>query len=323
MYFVLLPQPAAFATVRLDAYDFIADSDDDNSDDETQDQQNRPLASSSRVPDTVNSGETHLSLTDKLRLLKPLLIPFCLPLFSVYFAEYTINQGKWRALQRIQYPESQADFPPNRRSVARADLSGAGPSELAGVGAVDQEVRWELDHTRLVQPALTTVLNHSLRDYYPLYQLIYQTFVFISRSSLSLFHLPPLPMSLLPVPSLIQLSLLAITSLESATGFISTSLGDSTTTWIVFALISLEGLCGGSAYVNAYYHLGQQMDDEDDHVGTAKDSKKVAQEREFRIASVGVFDTLGILMAAGSASFLEPRLCRAQQERGKTLCIGL
>lgn len=163
-----------------------------------------------------------------------------------------------------------------------------------------------------------------MRDYYPLYQLVYQTFVFISRSSLSLFHLPPLPMSLLPVPSLVQLGLLAITSLESATGFISSSLGDGATTWIVLGLISVEGLCGGSAYVNAYYHLGQQMDDEDDHLGgTAKDSVRVAQEREFRIASVGVFDTLGILMAAGAASFLEPRLCRAQQDRGKALCIGL
>lgn len=170
---------------------------------------------------------------------------------------------------------------------------------------------------------LLSIVIKSLRDYYPLYQLIYQTFVFISRSSLSLFHLPPLPMSLLPVPSLIQLGLLALTSLESATSFISSSLGDGATTWLVLGLISLEGLCGGSAYVNAYYHLGQQMDDEDDHLGRVKDSSRVAQEREFRIASVGVFDTLGILLAAGAASFLEPRLCRAQQDRGKTLCIGL
>jgi battenin len=173
---------------------------------------------------------------------------------------------------------------------------------------------------------ILSLVIKSLRDYYPLYQLIYQTFVFISRSSLSLFHLPPLPMTLLPVPSLVQLGLLATTLLESATGFISSSLGDTATTWLVLGLISLEGLCGGSAYVNAYYHLGQQMDDEDQdgrRLGHAKDSQRVAQEREFRIASVGVFDTLGILLAAGAASVLEPRLCRAQQDRGKTLCIGL
>jgi len=90
-------------------------------------------------------------------------------------------------------------------------------------------------------------------------------------------------MSLLPVPSLIQLGLLAVTSLESAAGLISSRLGDEPTIWLVFGLISLEGLCGGSAYVNAYYHLGQQMDDEDDHLGSNKDAHRVAQEREFRM----------------------------------------
>lgn len=98
VYFLLLPQPAAFATVRLDAYDFITDSDDDNSDDGTQHQHTTPLASSSRTSSTSETVSVHLSLRDKLVLLRPLLIPFCLPLFSVYFAEYTINQGEWRVI---------------------------------------------------------------------------------------------------------------------------------------------------------------------------------------------------------------------------------
>lgn len=94
VYFLLLPQPAAFATVRLDAYDFIADSDDDESDNGNDQHLTTPLASTSRVPSLASTETVHLSLADKLALLKPLLIPFCLPLFSVYFAEYTINQGR-------------------------------------------------------------------------------------------------------------------------------------------------------------------------------------------------------------------------------------
>lgn len=154
------------------------------------------------------------------------------------------------------------------------------------------------------------------------WQLVYQSFVFVSRSSLSILHLPPLPLVILPLPTVIQLGLLAITSLESATGMISLALGDAATTWIVALLISLEGLCGGAAYVNAFYHLGQEMDDEGE-VLDGKNPMRRVQEREFRIASVGVFDTLGILLASGTASLLEPKLCAVQQARGKMLCKGL
>lgn len=146
--------------------------------------------------------------------------------------------------------------------------------------------------------------------------------MFISRSSLSIFHLPPIPIALLPLPTLAQLCLLAITSLESATGFLSLPLGESTATWLVLMLVSLEGLCGGAAYVNAFYHLGQEADD-DETLGDGKDSVRRAQEREFKIASVGLADTLGILVASVVGSALEPRLCRAQQDRGKSLCVGL
>ncbi|KAI9509166.1 batten's disease protein Cln3 [Russula earlei] len=44
---------------------------------------------------------------------------------------------------------------------------------------------------------------HSIRDYYPLWQLVYQSTVFLSRSSLSL-GLPALPTRALPIPSIIQ-----------------------------------------------------------------------------------------------------------------------
>ena len=106
VYFLLLPQPAAFATVRLDAYDFIAESDEGSSDDGNQDQQHTSFVSTSQVSAGIATEGIHFSLSDKLALLKPLLIPFCLPLFSVYFAEYTINQGQFAHQFLIFYGEA-------------------------------------------------------------------------------------------------------------------------------------------------------------------------------------------------------------------------
>ena len=183
-------------------------------------------------------------------------------------------------------------------------------------------------------PFLAAIIK-TLRDYYPLglslspihspdpprrlWQLVYQTFVFLSRSSLSIFHLPPLPRSLLPLPTLVQLCLLFLTSYEASTGVLSTHFGENGAIVIVFFLISLEGLSGGLAYVNVFYRLG--LDDEEE--GEGKDKGRREREREFRIASVGFADTLGILVASGVASALEPWLCRLQVERGRTFCKEL
>lgn len=189
-------------------------------------------------------------------------------------------------------------------------------------------------------PFLSLIIK-SLRDYYPcvamtsraqtrltlarcrLWQLVYQTFVFLSRSSLSLLHLPPIPIRYLPLPTLFQLLLLLITSLESATGFLSRALGENGAIYATFFFISCEGLAGGSAYVNCFYHLGSEGDEDDGGLGEAKDPVRAGQEREFRIASVGFADTLGILMASLVASALEPALCSAQVARGRTLCKQL
>ncbi len=108
VYFLLLPQPAAFATVRLDAYDFIADSDEENSDDGIADHSSTPFASTSQAAAAMAGESVHLSLTDKLALLKPLLVPFCLPLFSVYFAEYTINQGESNRIISMRCPATDS-----------------------------------------------------------------------------------------------------------------------------------------------------------------------------------------------------------------------
>ncbi|POV99349.1 hypothetical protein PSHT_13579 [Puccinia striiformis] len=42
---------------------------------------------------TIVPVHKQLSFKDKIRLAKPLLMPYMLPLFAVYFAEYTINTG--------------------------------------------------------------------------------------------------------------------------------------------------------------------------------------------------------------------------------------
>lgn len=145
---------------------------------------------------------------------------------------------------------------------------------------------------------------HSIRDYYPLWQLVYQSTVFLSRSSLSL-GLPALPTRAIPIPSVIQGLLLFILSSESALGYFPDALAPG----LVFCLISIEGICGGLSYVNAYFRAGQEP---------AK-----AQERAFKMGAIGLADSLGILTASLVAMPTEVALCRAQVGRGRSLCREL
>ncbi|KAG6827711.1 hypothetical protein H0H92_010684 [Tricholoma furcatifolium] len=161
-------------------------------------------------------------------------------------------------------------------------------------------------------------LIHTIRDYYPLWQLVYQTTVFLSRSSISL-GIPPLPARLLSLPAFIQGFILAILAFESAVGIYS--LDDETASIVtVFLLISLEGICGGLAYVNVFYRVNQERSD-DPHAD--EDAERTKQEREFKIGSIGFADSLGILFAAVVAVPTEVALCRTQIARGKLLCQGL
>lgn len=173
-------------------------------------------------------------------------------------------------------------------------------------------------------PVLGRIVS-SLRDYYPLWQLIYQAFVFLSRSSISL-GLPALPTALLPAPAVIQAVIMTTLALESSTGFLSGASPESTTQGFVLPilmfLIAVEGICGGLAYVNVFYRVGQdgaRAADRDD-----LPSRELArQEQEFRIGSIGFADSSGILIASLIAMPTEVSLCRAQVGRGKLLCREL
>jgi battenin len=124
-----------------------------------------------------------------------------------------------------------------------------------------------------------------------------QTFVFLSRSSLSL-GLPPVPRRLLPLPSIVQFSVLSLLTLQSSRFIFSSSAytppnpppeyGVDRSITFAFLLMCLEGLCGGSAYVNTFYHVGREGDtDQGDEDVRSK------MEREFRIGAVGAADSTG------------------------------
>ncbi|KAI0667306.1 batten's disease protein Cln3 [Trametes maxima] len=159
---------------------------------------------------------------------------------------------------------------------------------------------------------------HSIRDYYPLWQLVYQSTVFLSRSSISL-GLPPLPGRLLSLPAIVQGVILTTLSLESAVGLFGDAYAGLSFAF-VFLLISIEGICGGLAYVNVFYRVNQEKHDT---TTTTADAERAKQEREFRIGSIGLADSAGILMASLLAVPTEIELCRAQVARGKVFCQSL
>ncbi|KAJ7216500.1 batten's disease protein Cln3 [Mycena pura] len=132
-------------------------------------------------------------------------------------------------------------------------------------------------------PFLSKVI-HSVRDYYPLWQLVYQTTVFLSRSSISL-GVPALPTRLISLPAIIQA--------------------------IIFLTLTFD--------VNVFYRINQDPPSP----LTAHDIERTRQEREFKIGSVGFADSSGILFASIFAVPMEVTLCRQQVSRGKLLCKGL
>lgn len=72
--------------------------------------------------------------------------------------------------------------------------------------------------------------------------------------------------------------------------------------------------------VNVFYRVNQEKHESDGH---GADPERTRQEREFRIGSIGLADSAGILMASLLAVPTEMGLCRVQVSRGKTFCQQL
>ncbi|PLW44227.1 hypothetical protein PCASD_03823 [Puccinia coronata f. sp. avenae] len=178
-------------------------------------------ASSDQAPMLPPLKPSELTFPEKLRLARPLLIPYMLPLFAVYFA------GIYSAL----IPQSRL------------------PSST-------------------LHPGLNRILSSHLSS--NLTRLL----------SLLAADVPNLCVFLalldgdIPVPG---------AATETDPFAESTADGDPWIYMLVFAVISLEGVCGGLAYVSAYYWLGM-------------DGHNLDQEKEFRIACVGFADTFGSVL---------------------------
>ncbi|KAH9848813.1 batten's disease protein Cln3 [Lenzites betulinus] len=230
------------------------------------------------VPEVAVKAHVALSLQDKWRLAKPMLAKYMLPLFCVYLLKGI----------KFEYTINQ----------------GISPTLVYPVPT--RETHW-----------IMSLLIHSMRDYYPLWQLVYQSTVFLSRSSISL-GLPPLPGRLLPLPAIVQGVILCTLAYESAAGIFGDAHAGISFA-LVFLLICVEGVCGGLAYVNVFYRVNQERYDG----GAGADAERAKQEREFRIGSIGLADSTGILLASLLAVPTEIGLCRAQVARGKVFCQSL
>lgn len=116
--------------------------------------------------------------------------------------------------------------------------------------------------------------------------------------------LPPIPRRLLPLPTIIQFFVLVLLSLQSRSFIFSTpeytppapepKTGVDRSITAVFLLTCLEGLCGGSAYVNTFYHVGHEGGEDDEGGdGSSAEEAKRKMEREFRIGATGAADSTG------------------------------
>ena len=215
-----------------------------------------------------------------MQLLRPLVVRYMIPLCLVYIEEYVINSVRFSHLSR-----HQAESPPGRSANTRIPATHHWP--LVQPLQVSEGLLPLLESFLFVSPPQLHDIADSRTD---------QTFVFLSRSSLSI-GLPPLPRYLLPLPSIIQFFVLALLSLQSSRFLFSSpaytppaippTTGSDRTITIVFLLMCLEGLCGGSAYVNTFYHVGREGDQ-----GTREDVK-TKMEKEFRIGATGAADSCG------------------------------
>jgi battenin len=151
-----------------------------------------------------------------------------------------------------------------------------------------------------VSPTLLFALPSSpfseFRAFYPFYNFLYQTGVFIARSSS-----PFVRIHALYVPSLLQVANLLILTSHALYDWIPN-------VYIVFVIIFWEGLLGGFVYINTFAEIMDTVP---------------KQEREFSLGATSVSDSGGICIASFLSMALEVFLCNWQVERGRDWCKQL
>jgi battenin len=198
------------------------------------------ITSSSTNP----SSQTWQRFKSNLRRTRSLFFPYMLPLFLVYVAEYTINQG---VAPTLLFPLDSSPF-------------------------------------------------HQYRSFYPTYNAIYQTGVFISRTSIAFLrvrHLYTL--------SILQLFNLLLLTLHALFDFLPN-------VWLVFTIIFWEGLLGGLVYANAFAEISDNVP---------------ARDREFSLGATTASDSAGICIAGFLSITFEIWLCRWQIRHGRNYCTKI
>ncbi|ERE78625.1 battenin-like protein [Cricetulus griseus] len=126
-----------------------------------------------------------------------------------------------------------------------------------------------------------TSLSHSQQ--YRWYQMLYQTGVFVSRSSLYCCRI-----RFIWVLALLQCLNLAVLLADVFLSFLPSI-------YLIFAIVLYEGFLGGAAYVNTYHNVALETSD---------------KHREFAMEAACISDTLGISMSGFLALPLHDFLCR-------------
>lgn len=107
-------------------------------------------------------------------------------------------------------------------------------------------------------------------EQYRWYQVTYQIGVFISRSSVNIVHIK-------------QIWIMAVLQgLNVVFFFFEAYFMFTPSIWIIFGLITFEGLLGGGGYVNTFYRMGREIP---------------ASRREYAMMVVTLSDSLGITIA--------------------------
>ena len=140
---------------------------------------------------------------------------------------------------------------------------------------------------------LDTTPFHQYRSFYPTYNAIYQTGVFISRTSVAFFRV-----RYLYTPSFLQVLNLLLLTLHALFNFLPTI-------WLVFAVIFWEGLLGGLVYVNTFAEISDNVP---------------APDREFSLSATTVSDSGGICIAGFLSMAFEVWLCEWQVRHGRDFC---